>query len=60
MYKKTFDKYFELYCFVNGNQDSACRDAATITMLDAFRSRITWSARPGRSKTVCDIRAYPV
>lgn len=53
LYKKTFDKYFELYCFVNGNQDSACRDAATIMMLDArrrardLRSRIN-SEKPRR------------
>ena len=38
MYKTLFDKYFELYCFVNDDtDDSACRDAAAIMMHDAQR-----------------------
>ena len=37
MYKTLFDKYFELYCFVNSSEDSACRDATAIMMEDARR-----------------------
>ena len=56
IYKALFDKYFELYCFVNSSEDSACRDATAIMMLDArrraqdLRKRIK-SEKPGRGIT---------